>query len=253
MPLDRKKEVIMNKKIKVIVVILLSITIFSFLQGSASEGEKRDNNQVEINKNSDFVYNVSEITKAQESYLKKVKERNIEVLKAEIKEIKKEEKKSYTALEDFIIDESGLSRDDSKYLIEASEKIGVDPTLMLSLIRVESFFDPYLVGTSGERGLGQLMANTAKPVAESIGVEYDPEKLFEPQYNILLFTTQFKYLMDYYDGDLHKTLTAYNRGQYGLEKYMASRASHSRPEVSIYSSTVLKYATEYKNQFDNNN
>ena len=235
----------MNKKIKIIVILLLSILAFSFLQSSASESLNLESN------NNDVEYNFIEVNKIQKKYLEEVKEREIQVLKAEINKIKKEEKKTYLALEDFIIDVSGLSKEDSSYLIEASENIGVDPMLILSLIRVESFFDPYLVGTSGERGLGQLMANTAKPVAESIGVEYKPDKLFEPQYNILLFTTQFKYLIDYYEGDLHKTLTAYNRGQYGLEKYMASRSSHSRPEVSIYSSTVLKYATEYKNQFDN--
>ncbi|MDW7668678.1 MAG: transglycosylase SLT domain-containing protein [Bacillota bacterium] len=235
----------MNKKNKIIIFLLLSILIFSSLQSNANENLK-----VEINDN-DVEYNCTEVNKVQEEYLKEIKEKEIAILIADIKGIKKEEKKTYTELKDFIVDVSGLSREDSSYLIEASEKIGVDPMLMLSLIRVESFFDPYLVGTSGERGIGQLMANTAKPVAESIGVEYDPDKLFEPKYNILLFTTQFKYLLDYYDGDLHKTLTAYNRGQYGLEKYMASRSSHSRPEVSIYSSTVLEYASEYKNQFDN--
>src|SRR6056297_2967521 len=235
----------MNKKIKIIVILLLSILAFSFLQSSASESLNLENN------NNDVEYNFIEVNKIKKKYLEEVKEREIQVLKAEINKIKKEEKKTYLALEDFIIDVSGLSNEDSSYLIEASENIGVDPMLILSLIRVESFFDPYLVGTSGERGLGQLMANTAKPVAESIGVEYNPDKLFEPQYNILLFTTQFKYLLDYYEGDIHKTLTAYNRGQYGLKKYMASRSSHSNPEVSVYSSTILEYAAEYKNQFDN--
>lgn len=241
----------MNKKIKVIVVLLISIIAFSFLQGSASESEKLNSNDMQINKDSDLTYNVSEINETQNEYLREVNERKIQVLRAEIAKIKKEEEKIYAELEDFIVDVSGLSREDSTYLIESCENIEVDPLLILSLIRVESFFDPYLVGTSGERGLGQLMANTAKPVAESIGVEYNPDKLFEPKYNILLFTTQFKYLMDYYEGDIHKTLTAYNRGQYGLEKYIASRSSHARPEVSIYSSTILKYADEYKNQFDN--
>src|SRR6056297_27007 len=236
----------MNKKNKIIIILLLSILIFSSLQSSASESLK-----VEKNDN-DVEYNYSEVNKVQMELLKEIKKEEIEILRAEIKGINKEEKKIYTELKDFIVDVSGLSREDSSYLIKASENIGVDPMLILSLIRVESFFDPYLVGTSGERGIGQLMANTAKPVAESIGIEYDPDKLFEPQYNMLLFTTQFKYLLDYYDGDLHKTLTAYNRGQYGLQKYMASRSSHSNPEVSVYSSTILEYAAEYKNQFDNN-
>jgi len=247
MPLDYKKEALMNKKIKIITILLLSVLVLASLQSSASEKLKVNiNDVVEYN---DTEYSYTEVNKVQNELLKEIKQRKIETMK---EEIIKENKKIYTALEDFVVDVSGLSREDSSYLIQASEDIGVDTMLMLSLIRVESYFDPYLVGTSGERGIGQLMANTAKPVAESIGIEYDPDKLFEPQYNILLFTTQFKYLLDYYDGDLHKTLTAYNRGQYGLKKYMASRSSHSNPEVSVYSSTILEYAAEYKNQFDNN-
>ncbi|MDP3386337.1 MAG: hypothetical protein Q8S24_03810, partial [Eubacteriales bacterium] len=64
-------------------------------------------------------------------------------------------------------------------------------------------------------------------------------------------TTQFKYLSDFYGGDFHKTLTAYNRGQYGLEKYIASRSSHVNPEVSDYSLMIYDFASTYKYGFDN--
>jgi soluble lytic murein transglycosylase-like protein len=154
-------------------------------------------------------------------------------------------------LEGYIAELTGLSDEAIGKLIKQSEVIGIDVFLLLGIIRVESNFDPYVVGALGERGLGQLMANTARPVANNMGIAYDPELLFDPEYNILLFTTQLKYLYDFYNGDIHMTLSSYNRGQYGLEKYMASRNGYTNPAMSTYSVTILEYANTYRIEFDN--
>lgn len=157
-----------------------------------------------------------------------------------------------TQLLDFVKDLTGLDRIDCEYLIGECNEKGIDVFVALGLIRLESNFDPLTVGSKGERGLGQLMENTAKPVAINLGYEYNPDKLFEPQYNIELFLTQFKYLYEFYDYDLHKTLTAYNRGQYGLEKYIASRSSTYRnSSMSDYSVRVTDYAFKFKEEFVN--
>ncbi len=161
------------------------------------------------------------------------------------------EKKEKRNLVTYIDELTGLGEDTATYLIRQCEELGLDPFIILAIIRVESNFNTYTVGALGERGLGQLMANTAEPVAARLGIKHDPDRLFEPEYNILLFTTQFKYLSDFYGGDFHKTLTAYNRGQFGLEKYIASRSSHVNPEVSDYSLMIYDFASNYKYEFDN--
>ena len=153
---------------------------------------------------------------------------------------------------DYVSGISNLSEHEVDFLFDRAEEIAINPYIILGLIEMESRFNRYAVGSKGERGLGQLMANTAKPVAENLGIEYDPEKLFEPEYNILIFTTQLKYLYNYYDGDIHKTLTAYNRGQYGLEKYIASRSNHANPAVSDYSLRVMEKANKIRLEFDKN-
>ena len=150
---------------------------------------------------------------------------------------------------EYITEKFGLEEGVAAYLVEQCQEKKIDLFLVLGLIRTESNFNTMVVGTQGERGLGQLMENTAKPLAKNLGIEYDPEKLFEPKYNIKLFMTQLKYLNDILDNDLHKVLTAYNRGEYGLKRYMTSREGIRNPAQSSYSSKVLKYAYEYRAQF----
>lgn len=151
----------------------------------------------------------------------------------------------------FASEKAKLSHEEAEYLVKECEKKGLDIFLTLGLMKVESDFDRMLVGTSGERGLGQIMENTARQLAKNLNLEFKPEYLFEPKYNIQLFTTHLKYLMDFYDGDIHKSLTAYNRGQNGLEKYMASRGSRRNPAISIYSDRVLEYKHAFNESYNN--
>ncbi|EOD00935.1 lytic transglycosylase domain-containing protein [Caldisalinibacter kiritimatiensis] len=152
----------------------------------------------------------------------------------------------------FVTDMTGLSTEVSEYLIKQCELRELDIFLVLGLMKLESNFNTKAVGSKGERGLGQLMENTAKPLAKNLGLEYNPDYLFDPKYNIRLFTTQLWYLNKVLDKDIHKVLTAYNRGEYGLKKYMASRAGKRNPAVSDYSLKVLEYASKFKKQYDNN-
>lgn len=151
----------------------------------------------------------------------------------------------------FISNVANLTIEESEYLLEECESKELDVFLILGLMKLESKFDKRAVGTMGERGLGQLMENTAKPIAKNLGIEYDPDKLFQPEYNIKLFTTQLRYLKKLFDNDVHKVLTAYNRGAYGLEKYMASRSRRENPAISSYSQKVLKFREEIYQEYMN--
>lgn len=156
-------------------------------------------------------------------------------------------------LVDFISQTSGFTFAESEFLVKECNNKDLNVFLVLGLIRLESNFDKYLVGTSGERGLGQVMLNTGKQLAKNLELEYHPDKLFDSKYNIKLFTTHLKYLEEYYKGDIHKTLTAYNRGQRGLRNYMASRGSTKHPERSAYSNRVLHYYDKYKTEYETEN
>jgi soluble lytic murein transglycosylase-like protein len=155
-------------------------------------------------------------------------------------------------LKEYILNLTRLSSGECELIIRDSKNSKLDPFIVLGVLKTESNFDPYAVGLSGERGLGQLMENTAMPVANNLGYEYDPEKLFNPEYNIELTITQLSYLYNLYDKDINKTLTAYNRGKQGLADYIKEgKSPYKNSSMSEYSEKVLKHACEFKEEFEN--
>ncbi|MBP1927202.1 membrane-bound lytic murein transglycosylase MltF [Sedimentibacter acidaminivorans] len=154
-------------------------------------------------------------------------------------------------LKEYISSLTQLSEDECELIIKGSRNNHIDLFIVLGVLKTESNFDPYAVGLSGERGLGQLMENTAIPVAQNLGYEYDPEKLFNPEYNIELTITQLSYLYNLYEKDINKSLTAYNRGKQGLVDYInEGKSPYKNPAMSDYSVKVLKYAYEFKEEFE---
>lgn len=145
---------------------------------------------------------------------------------------------------------TSLEYDDCEFIVNECKSKDIDLFVVLGVIKRESDFNPNAKGAAGERGLGQLMENTARPVAENLGYVYDYDKLFDPRYNLKLTITQIAYLIDLYGNDIHKALTAYNRGQQGLIEYMESNED-SNSAISDYSVKVLQFAREYKENFLN--
>lgn len=153
-------------------------------------------------------------------------------------------------LNKYISQISKLKYDECDLLVQECKKNEIDPFIVLGLIKRESNFNPRAVGMSGERGLGQLMENTAKPVAKNLGYIYDPNKLFDTRYNLKLTITQLAYLYNIYEGDINKALTAYNRGQQGLIDYIKEgKSTYNNPAMSDYSVKVLEFASAYKEEF----
>ena len=66
-------------------------------------------------------------------------------------------------------------------LAEAAQAEGVPPLLLLALIRQESRFNPDALSTAGARGLTQVMPATGAAVAASLGRDWLPESLLEPE------------------------------------------------------------------------
>lgn len=88
---------------------------------------------------------------------------------------------------------------------KSAKKHQVDPKLVRAVIQVESDYDTHAVSNKGAMGLMQLMPATA----QELGVE-DP---FSASQNIEGGVNYLKYLLDRFDGDLTKSLAAYNAGE----------------------------------------
>jgi len=236
----------MRKKIKIVAALLLCTVVLLSCQTGTAANIKHNDEHGEIYAESEDDPDIQGAI-----IFDNIREEHLYVIRQASAKPKIYPDEKTTDFESYIIELTELDKSAAEMVVSQSQLIGIDPYIILAIMRVESNFNPMTVGSLGERGLGQLMDNTAKPVAANLDLAYEPDKLFDPVYNILLFTTQLGYLYDFYDGDLHKTLTAYNRGQYGLEKYIASRSAHINPAVSEYSSTILEFATKYKQAFDN--
>jgi hypothetical protein len=87
---------------------------------------------------------------------------------------------------------------------EAAARHHVDPSLVRSVVKVESNFNPNALSRKGAMGLMQLMPSTARSLNVS-----NP---FDPQQNVDAGVRHLRKLLDSYGGDVRLSLAAYNAG-----------------------------------------
>ncbi len=118
-----------------------------------------------------------------------------------------------------------------------TEPNGLDPLLVLSLMRQESLFDPAAHSPADARGLMQLLPSTATRVARSTG-RPAPEaaQLYDPATNVELGVTHLSQLMQEYGGDPLKALAAYNGGEGAVAKW-EERFGNLEPDEFVESIT----------------
>jgi len=105
---------------------------------------------------------------------------------------------------------------------EYGERYNVDPLLVISVIRAESKFLPQSQSHKGALGLMQLMPDTAKWIAETIGDKsYSEDLLREPEKNIQYGTWYIASLQKEFE-ELILVLAAYNGGRGHVNKWIES-------------------------------
>lgn len=94
---------------------------------------------------------------------------------------------------------------------EIAGRYGVSASLVESVIRVESAFNPSAISRKGAQGLMQLMPQTAS----SLGVR----NAFDPKQNIEGGVRHLRYLIDRYPGNLALAVAAYNAGEGAVDRH----------------------------------
>ena len=117
--------------------------------------------------------------------------------------------------------EAATAFDDS--IRRHAERERVDPRLVKSVMLVESNFNPRAVSRKGARGLMQLMPGTAR--------RYGVRDSFDPHENIRGGAAYLSDLLGMFDGDLVRTLAAYNAGEGAVQRY---RGVPPYPETQEY-------------------
>lgn len=102
---------------------------------------------------------------------------------------------------------------------EARER-GVDPYLAAALIRQESLFKARIASPVGARGLMQVMPETGRGLASSVGIDgWDVELLYQPEINTHLGMRFLAEQMRRWDSSLPAVFSAYNAGPNRIDQW----------------------------------
>jgi soluble lytic murein transglycosylase len=95
-----------------------------------------------------------------------------------------------------------------------SERNGLNPYMVASLIRQESEFNPRAISNANAWGLMQLLPSVGREMAkrEGMGSHLEAEALLDPTINIKLGTAYLKQTLDKFGGHQEYAFAAYNAG-----------------------------------------
>lgn len=143
------------------------------------------------------------------------------------------------------------------FIQEEGKKKGIDPYLILALMRQESSFNPNATSRSGAAGYMQVMPATGKGIAKKLKLDWNgATTLYHPLNNIRIGTDYLDYLNQEFKGNEAYILAGYNGGPNAtkrwLKKLQVSPATPFNRELFIaaipYSEThdyVMKVLRNY--------
>ncbi|MBD3761935.1 MAG: lytic transglycosylase domain-containing protein [Rhizorhabdus sp.] len=106
-------------------------------------------------------------------------------------------------------------------------------TLIHAISRQESQFDRQATSRTGARGLMQLMPATAKEQAGRLGLSYDPARLADIDYNVMLGSAFFDRMLNYYGGNYVLAVASYNAGPGNVNKFIRANGDPRLPDVDV--------------------
>jgi hypothetical protein len=115
---------------------------------------------------------------------------------------------------------------------EKAMKYDVDPALVAAVVETESRFRANARSQVGARGLMQLMPRTGRWLGAG--------NLYDPAQNVDAGAKYLKYLQGRFDGNLKKTIAAYNGGEGNVQRY------NGVPPFRETRSYVKKVLTKYQ-------
>lgn len=114
---------------------------------------------------------------------------------------------------------------------EQANSFGLDPYLILAIIREESAFAKDAVSRAGAIGLMQLLPRTADLLRREWKPEGFPsDDLSSPRVSIALGVRYLARLREEFQGDMILALAAYNAGPHHVKRWLAERGYASREE-----------------------
>ncbi|MBN1485074.1 MAG: tetratricopeptide repeat protein, partial [Chloroflexia bacterium] len=98
-------------------------------------------------------------------------------------------------------------------IVPEAQANGVDPLLLFSLVRRESYFDRYATSWADARGLTQVIPSTGEWIAERLGwAPFRLEDLYRPMVSLPFGAWYLGEQLDTFEGQALPALAAYNGG-----------------------------------------
>jgi soluble lytic murein transglycosylase-like protein len=125
---------------------------------------------------------------------------------------------------------------------EAAGKYGLDPCLIIAVMKTESAFSGRAVSPKGASGLMQLMPETA--------ARFGVRDIFDQRENVMAGASYLKWLLDRFGGDVRLALAGYNAGEGAVEAYglrippYLETQNYVRTIYTTYSSFHMKSLAE---------
>lgn len=132
-----------------------------------------------------------------------------------------------------------------------AKEYNVDPLLVMSVIKVESNFDPSVKSKAGALGLMQLMPDTAESINNMRNTHFTVEDLKKPDKNIEMGTAYLSYLLHHFKNhDL--AIAAYNGGIGNVKEWLSNESFSKDGQTldDIPSSETKYYVVKVENQYN---
>ncbi len=125
-------------------------------------------------------------------------------------------------------------------------KHDLDPFRILGFIVAESNGKARAYSSAGARGLMQIMPRTGQFIAHSLGEKWQGTKsLYEVETNITYGVWYYNHLLEFFEGDEHAAMSAYNWGPENIE----FRLNEGRRLPVVYPDKVLKAQERLEREF----
>jgi soluble lytic murein transglycosylase len=119
-------------------------------------------------------------------------------------------------------------------VVPAANRHGVDPNLLLAVMRVESAYQRHIVSYAGAVGLMQIMPRTGQLIAHALGHDdFTLASLLEPGLNVEFAAWYLGSLIHRFDGRLPLAIAAYNGGPHNVRRWMQESPKETPVDVLL--------------------
>ena len=118
--------------------------------------------------------------------------------------------------------------------VPAARRYGLDPNVLLAVMRVESAYQKHIVSYAGAVGLMQIMPRTGQLIAHTLGHDdFTPADLLDPRLNLEFAAWYLSSLIHRFDGRLPLAIAAYNGGPHNVRRWIQESADGTPLDVLL--------------------